>query len=72
MVIKLCNWWFRETCKLPHGFIMFLAYITIVRAIILRFFNVDYFMLDGIVFSIFISLTMCLPMLKEEQLRSKE
>jgi len=55
------NWWFAESWKLPHGFILLLIYLAIIRTIILRFVDIDSMMLDGIVFPIFLTITMIGP-----------
>ena len=72
-MIKFLDWWFRETWKLPHGFIVLLVYLAVFRTIALKYIpDIDYMTMDGVVFSILTSITMAAPQLKEMILKDEE
>lgn len=60
-MLRFINWWFTETWKLPHGFVVLLLYLGLSRAILMKCIDIDYMILDGIVFSILMSITMVVP-----------
>ena len=63
-MIKFMNWWFAETWKLPHGFIVLLAYLIFIRTILIYNCDINYMIMDGIVFSIIACITVVGPELK--------
>jgi uncharacterized membrane-anchored protein YitT (DUF2179 family) len=74
-MIKFIDWWFAETCKIPNGVIVFLVYVILIRTLLIYGFNMDnfsYMMMDGIIFSIMMSLTLAGPEIKDELKRSKK
>ena len=72
-MIKFIDWWFRETCRLPHGFIVLLGYLIFVRSAVMYFVSdIDYMMMDGVVFAMITTITMAGPQMKEQMLADEK
>lgn len=68
-MIKFIDWWFAETWKIPHGLMVFFAYIILIRNILLYVFDIDYMIMDGMVFSIILVPTIIGPQIKKELMK---
>ncbi len=74
-MIKFIDWWFAETWKISNALAIFYSYVILVRTLLIYYFNMDnfsYMMMDGIVFSAMMSLTMVGPEIKNELKRLKK
>jgi len=72
-MVKFIDWWFRETCKLPHGFIVLLCYLIFIRSALMYFVSdIDYMVMDGFVFTVMLYITMIGPQIKDTLIRLTE
>ena len=66
-MIKFIDWWFTEIFNVQYGLIVFFTYLILIRTILLKYIDINYMYLDGMVFPIFLAITMIGPELKRMQ-----
>jgi len=74
-IVKFIDWWFGETWKISNALAVFYSYAILVRTLLVYYFNmqdIDYMIMDGIVFSALLLPTMVGPDIKNELTNTKE
>ncbi len=73
-IVRFIDWWFAETWKMAHGNMVFSFYIIPIRTFLIYYFDMDYMtymMMDGMIFSIILYITMIGPDVRSELIEGK-